>query len=234
MRQRGFSLIELLVVVAIVGLLVAILVPSLGKVREHARRAACMSNLRQVHLSVAAYAAAFRDQVPVGYRAGSKQYNSMVYSKTSGSFVLFGVLYQGGYMPDGRAFFCPAERDPRSMFDTPQNPWPPGEDPTAHTYAGYGGRPEVDLPDDWATLTEPLPRLSDFASRAVFADLTANADRVDSRHKTGVNALYGDGSARWVNRAAFNDSLSQCGNPFPPTDAYNGFIDAVWTALDTH
>ncbi len=54
--RKGFTLIELLVVVAIVSILAAILFPVFQKVRENARRTACLSNLRQVGMATVQYA----------------------------------------------------------------------------------------------------------------------------------------------------------------------------------
>ena len=55
-KRRAFTLIELLVVIAIIAILMAILMPALHRAREQGRRAACLSNLRQLNLAWIIYA----------------------------------------------------------------------------------------------------------------------------------------------------------------------------------
>jgi prepilin-type N-terminal cleavage/methylation domain-containing protein/prepilin-type processing-associated H-X9-DG protein len=64
-RNRGFTLIELLVVVAIIALLLSILLPTLGRAREQAKRAKCASRLKNVVTAMYMYGSENRDQLPL-------------------------------------------------------------------------------------------------------------------------------------------------------------------------
>jgi prepilin-type N-terminal cleavage/methylation domain-containing protein/prepilin-type processing-associated H-X9-DG protein len=239
-QLRAFTLVELLVVIGIIAILVGILLPTLGRTRESARRAACLSNLRQVGLAFRFYADVNRDQVPLGYRAKNKQFNSMIYGSTKRA-VLFGWLYRAGYMKSPEVFYCPSNNDPQSMFNTATNPWPPKDDNDPGgviVYSGYGCRPDVELPDNSAQYFtdppgtwQPMPRLNRFKNKAIVADLTATPARLETRHKLGINALFGDGSAKWIDRGVFKTPLSQITSI---NMSFNPQQDQIWAAFDQY
>src|SRR5689334_10614346 len=70
-RHDAFTLVELLVVIAIIAVLMGILVPVLGKAREAARQAQCMSNLRSIGQGFRVYANLSRDFLPIDGPDGS-------------------------------------------------------------------------------------------------------------------------------------------------------------------
>jgi prepilin-type N-terminal cleavage/methylation domain-containing protein len=61
MHRKGFTIIELLVVVAVIGLLVAILLPAIGRARESAQSTQSQSNLRNIGSAAAVYSVDFQD-----------------------------------------------------------------------------------------------------------------------------------------------------------------------------
>lgn len=62
--RRGFTLVELLVVVSIIALLISILLPTVGEVRRQARIALCTANMKQHGQGVSNFAAANNDSLP--------------------------------------------------------------------------------------------------------------------------------------------------------------------------
>ncbi|AHF91442.1 hypothetical protein OPIT5_15655 [Opitutaceae bacterium TAV5] len=70
-HRQGFTLIELLTVIAIIGLLAAIIIPVTGRVRDSARQAQCLSNMRQFLLAVPMYADDNKGRMPPCYHGAT-------------------------------------------------------------------------------------------------------------------------------------------------------------------
>ncbi len=84
-RTRGFTIIELLVVISIIALLIGILLPAVGKARDNARVSVSRNNIRQIGVAFQSYAADWQDQQwvcgrePLGAYGSVANYNNQVY-----------------------------------------------------------------------------------------------------------------------------------------------------------
>jgi prepilin-type N-terminal cleavage/methylation domain-containing protein len=77
-RRDAFTLIEVLVVVAIIALLVAVLLPSLARARSSARGAVCASNLHQFGIAIGMYMSEHHGYIPRGGKHSSLHWVMLV------------------------------------------------------------------------------------------------------------------------------------------------------------
>jgi len=112
-RTQAFTLLELLVVVAIIALLAAILFPVFQRAREKARQTSCMSNLKQLGLGFIQYTQDWDERMPsgrYGYQ-GDPDYCNWPYS-----------IYP--YVRSKNAFTCPDDATPATTFNVQGTPVP--------------------------------------------------------------------------------------------------------------
>jgi len=115
--RRAFTLIELMVVIAIVAILMALVLPALASAREKGKRAVCLSNLRQTGIAIQGYANDNEGMIPYGPKAPPFTSPANFYPSTgaptslislqSGAPVGLGLLLSQHLSDQPKVLFCP-------------------------------------------------------------------------------------------------------------------------------
>ena len=215
---RGFTLIEMLIVIAIIAVLAAILFPVFGRVREGARTTACASNLKQLGLAFTQYAADYGGRMPgggnwqdwgkgghwVAGKSGAAADGSdgalAELAEKDGDFPPFpankanvegGALYS--YVKSTQVYICPSNRDGKI------------KGLTYSMNCALSGAPtgRVRFPSSMVLLVDEW-RASDGYFWAVGKGMAgASTDRGTTDHNTSTNLLFLDGHVKNYTNDAF-------------------------------
>ena len=120
---KAFTLIELLVVISIIAVLLSILMPSLGKAREQARRVACAANQKQILIAVETYAITHDQWYPAASKGRWKGVD--------------GTLMACGFLKSDGTFQCPTDNADFGTLSTALKNDETGEETRERTRGNY-------------------------------------------------------------------------------------------------
>ena len=224
--RRAFTLIDVLVSLAIIAVLIGLMLPALSSIRETSRKVVCSSNIRQIGLSTAMYADDYKGQLPFSkYYDKSLLYNSPA-DFASNKLMLarlafpdnkwdgLGLLYGRQYCSAAQVYYCPSHKGGH-RFETYSQGWngAPIDVFTNFQYRGgtADGKNNLNkMPDRIALVTDGMA--SDF----------------DFNHSIGGNVVASDLSIAW-----FDDSNHALRLPIDYNDPTGkDKLQTAWTLID--
>src|SRR5690242_19358076 len=123
MKRKAFTLIELLVVIAIIAILAAILFPVFAQAREKARQTSCLSNMKQIALSVQMYMT--DNDGRLFFRATTNADSTRAHVSVARTHPDFNALQWWNqlmpYIKNQQIFTCPSDGNPTLSPDVQGN-----------------------------------------------------------------------------------------------------------------
>lgn len=209
--RRAFTLIELLITLAVVAVLIGLLTPALSSARETAQRLTCATNQHNLAGGLALYSRDHKDRIPTSYFGDPmvRKPQEMM-ATTVGPLEAVGDRWEGlgtlssnagGYVDCDKCFFCPSHHGQHHVDTYSDGFWTGG----ARCYANYHYRGDIDfktrrrmrIDEPWTTvfLTDGLRTQSDF------------------NHGHGGNRVHGDLSISW-----WDDRRDFVSSSLPPSE----------------
>ena len=196
-RRGGFTLIEILVVIAVIAILAAILFPVFSQAREKARQTSCASNMRQIGLAVGMYLQDYEHYVPDLVFGQPPQY--IVYWMKHPSARAAERYLLEPYIRNDGIRICPSRKNRDGRYTI--NGW--FGEPFGVSETSPQGQLDAAVPNPSSTLIVWEHSVSasscvtgQYGGTGGMPDPQAGISHWESNHHQGFNALWCDGHVK--------------------------------------